>query len=151
MGEIESIIAYTTSISFTAMVNVLTIVSFAVTIYVGLGIRKIRSHYVAKIRVPELKLQLTHHVSELGGFFNDYSNNKELIATEIAQIEPVLQAIKKRLGWSERTKINHAIKMLVVQQKNAQSDATEARSIYNALNGVIAELEQWENDKKWSE
>ena len=151
MDYFHSTIAYLTSSSFTAVVNFLSILGFAVTIYVGLGIRKIRSHFVAKIRVPELKLRLTTHVSNLAGFFNDYSNNKESIETEIAQIEPVLQAIKKRLGWSERTKIKHAIRILIAQQRNTQSTATEARTIYNILNGIVAELEQWENDKKWSE
>lgn len=140
-------VEYLTTPKFTAFVNFLSILGFIVTIYVGLGIRKIRNQYAAKIRVPELKEQLQKHVSNLSGFLNDYANNINSIAIEIAQLEPVLQAIKKRLKWSERGKINKALKMLTNRQKYIQGNENGVRNIFNFLYGLISELEQWENDK----
>jgi Fe-S-cluster formation regulator IscX/YfhJ len=137
---------YFTTNSFTAFVNFLSVLGFIVTVYVGFGVRKIKNQFVAKVRVPELKSQLNLHVSTLSGYLNDYKNNSNAIDIEIARIEPVLQAIKKRFKWSETVKIKQTLKLL----KNRRNvDGT--RDIFNSLHGVIAELEQWENDKKWGE
>lgn len=143
----KPIVEYLTTLKFTAFVNFLSILGFVVTIYVGLGIRKIRNQYAAKIRLPELKEQLQKHVSNLSGFLNDYENNKNPIAIEIAQLEPVLRAIKKRLKWSERSKINQALRMLTDRPKYIQNNEDGVRGIFNFLYGLISELEQWESDK----
>lgn len=87
-----------------------------------------------------IKEELIIYVS---GYLNDYKNNSNAIDIEIARIEPVLQAIKKRLKWSETVKIKQTLKLL----KNRRN-VDETRDIFNSLHGVIAELEQWENDKK---
>lgn len=135
--------------TFTAIVNVLSMLGFVITIYVMFGVRQIKGHYTSRIRVPELKSQLINLASQLGALLNDYQNNKNQIEIEMARIEPVLRAIKKRLGWTERDKVNEALKILVVQQNHATSE-DQIRIIYNLLHGINAELEQWENDKRWS-
>jgi predicted ferric reductase len=83
----SNFINYLLSPSFTAFVNLLALLGFIVTVYVGFGIRKIKTHYAAKIRVPELKAQLQIHVSILSELLNDYQNNKNSIAIEIARLE----------------------------------------------------------------
>lgn len=137
------------SSTFTAIVNVLSLLGFAITIYVMIGVRQIKGHYTSRIRVPELKAQLVSLASQLGALLNDYLNNKNQIELEMEKIAPVLKAIKKRLGWTERNKVNETLKKLN-EQKNHTSGEAQVRLIYNLLHGINAELEQWENDKKWS-
>lgn len=144
---INSMVGNFTSVKITAFVNLLSILGFFVTIYVGFGIRKIRSQYVAKIRVPALKAQLQNHVSTLSSYLNDYTNNKNLIVTEIAQLDPVLHALKKRLKWSERNKIKQVLDMLERRRKYMENNEAGVREFFNYLHGLISELEQWENDK----
>lgn len=138
-----------TSNTFTAIVNVLSVLGFAITIYVMIGVKQIKGHYTSRIRVPELKIQLIDLASQLGKLLNDYQSNRNQIECEMARIEPVLKAIKKRLGWTERGKVNEALKKLNEQQKRTGSEV-QVRMIYNLLHGIHAELEQWEIDKRWS-
>lgn len=136
--------------TFTAIVNVISIIGFVITIFVMVGVRQIKGHYTSRIRVPELRNQLVAHASKIGDFLNDYSNNRNSISLEMAATEPVLRAIKKRLSWSERGKINEALKKINKLQKEPSQSEKDVRLIYNILHGLSSELEQWENDKKWS-
>jgi len=145
----KAIVPSLISSEFTAIVNVLSVIGFVITIIVMVGVRQIKGHYTSRIRVPELKLQLVNLASQLGTLLNDYLNNKDFIEVEIARVEPVLKAIKKRLGLTERDKVNEALKSLRQLERHGSNEA-RVRAIYNRLHGINAELEQWENDKKWS-
>lgn len=135
---------------FTAIVNVISVIGFIITIFVIIGVRQIKGQYTSRIRVPKLRLHLVNHASRIGEFLNDYSNNKNQISLEMANTEPVLQAIKKRLGWTERSKVKEAIKKIHEQQNKLALSEAEVRLIYNLLHGINSELEQWEIDKEWS-
>lgn len=135
--------------TFTAIVNVLSVIGFVITIFVMLGVRQIKGHYTSRIRVPELKDKVVSLASQLGTLLNDYKNNKNHIELEIARIGPVLKAIKKRLSWTERNKVNETLKLLKKHESYGCNEE-RTRTIYNLLHGISAELEQWENDKKWS-
>lgn len=150
MGWFELIATDLTSVKFTAIVNLLSVIGFAITVWVMFGVRQIKAQYTSRIRIPELKNKLSDGASQLGEYLNDYENNRNAIAIEIEKIEPVLKAIKKRLGWSETGKIKEALKELKLCQKNGAQNVDQVRKIYNTLYGISAELEQWENDKKWS-
>jgi hypothetical protein len=80
------------------------VIGFIITIFVMIGVRQIKGQYTSRIRVPELRMRLVAHASQIGEFLNDYSNNRNQISLEMSNAEPVLQAIKKRLGWTERSK-----------------------------------------------
>jgi len=135
---------------FTAIVNVISVIGFIITIFVMIGVRQIRGQYTSRIRVPELRMRLVKHASQIGELLNDYSNNKDYISLEMANTEPVLQAIKKRLGWSERNKVKEAINRVNKLQTKLTSNEGEVRLIYNLLHGISSELEQWEIDQNWS-
>lgn len=137
------------STTFTAIVNVLSVIGFVITIFVMLGVRQIKGQYTSRIRVPELKGEVSNLASQLGTLLNDYKNNKNHIELAIARIGPVLKAIKKRLGWTERNKVNEALRLLKKHESYGCNE-DRIRTIYNILHGINAELEQWENDKKWS-
>ena len=145
-----SMTPYFVSDNFTAIVNVISVIGFFITIFVWLSVRQIKSQYTSRIRVPELKEKLVAHTSKIGEFLNDYTNNKNQILLELSTIEPILNAIKKRLGWTERSKVNETIKMVNKIQKNFTGNEEEIRLIYNHLHGINSELEQWEIDKNWS-
>jgi hypothetical protein len=139
-----------TSTPVTATVNVLSVLGFGVTIYVMFGVRQIKNNYTSRIRVPELRLKLGEHISNIGGFLNDYANNTNQIAPQLEQTESVLKAIKKRLGRVEAKKIQEVLVLMNNLQSNLKGQEEPVRNIYNRLHGVNAELEQWENDMKWS-
>jgi hypothetical protein len=145
-----SMTSYFVSDDFTAIVNVISVIGFFITIFVWISVYQIKSQYTSRIRVPELKGKLVAHTSQIGEFLNDYTNNKNQILLELSTIEPILKAIKKRLGWNERSKVNETIKMVNKLQKNFASNEEEVRLIYNHLHGINSELEQWEIDKNWS-
>jgi hypothetical protein len=146
---INAATTYLTQNTTTAVVNVMSILGFFITVYVMIQIRQIKEYYTARIRLPELRNLLQQYASNLGGFLNDYSNNKNMIILEISKTEPVLQAIKKRLGWSERKRVKEAIKIINDHQNGHNFDEERVRLLYNSLHGISVELEQWENDKRW--
>jgi hypothetical protein len=78
---------------------------------------------------------------------NDYQNNKNSIAIEIARLEPVAYALKKRLKWSERNKINQVTNMLKNRRNHMENHEGGVREFFNLLHGLISELDQWESDK----
>lgn len=145
--SIKAITSFFTSPEFTSFVNFLSVFGFLLTVYVGLTVRKIKYSYAAKIRVPALKIQVQTHISNLGGFLNDYQNNTNLILTEVAKLEPVIFALKNRLRRAERNKVNTVIYLLKNRRNHIQTTEAGVRELYNQLNGLISELEQWENDK----
>lgn len=139
-----------TSSFVTAIVNVLSVLGFGVTIYVMFGVRQIKNNYTSRIRVPELRVKLGEYISNIGDFLNDYANNTNQIAPQLEQTESVLKAIKKRLGRVEAKKIQEVLVLMNNLQINLTGQEDQVRNIYNRLHGVNAELEQWENDMKWS-
>jgi len=150
MGWFEILATDVTSVKFTAIVNLLSVIGFAITVWVMFGVRQIKAQYTSRIRIPALKNQLSICASKLGECLNDYASNRDAIAIEIEKIEPVLKAIKKRLGRNETEKIKDALKELKLCQQNGAQDVDQVRKIYKTLYGISAELEQWENDKMWS-
>jgi hypothetical protein len=139
-----------TSPFVTAIVNVLSVLGFGVTIYVMFGVRQIKNNYTSRIRVPELRMKLGEYISSIGGFLNDYANNKNKISPQLEQTKSVLKAIKKRLGRVEAKKINEVLVLMNNLQINLTNQEVHVREIYDRLHGIIEELEQWENDMKWS-
>lgn len=139
-----------TSSFVTAIVNVLSVLGFGVTIYVMFGVRQIKNNYTSRIRVPELRLKLIELISGIGDLLNDYANNTNQIAPQMEQTESVLKAIKKRLGRAEAKKIQQVLLLMSKLQNNLTGEEVQVRNIYNRLHGVSTELEQWENDMKWS-
>jgi chromosome segregation ATPase len=139
-----------TSPSITAIVNVLSVLGFGVTICVMFAVRQIKNNYTSRIRVPELRIKLGEHISSIGELLNDYANNKNKIAPRMEQIESVLKAIKKRLARPAVVKIQEVLSLMRNLNNEQVTDEAVIREIYNKLHGVSAELEQWENDMKWS-
>lgn len=147
----NSIVPDLVSGEFTAIVNIVSIIGFFITVFVMINVRQIKGQYTSRIRVPELRVNLEEHTSKIGDLLNDYSNNKHNISLELTRTEPVLQAIKKRLGWTERSKVKESIKIIkIIQKTKPISSEDDFRNIYDRLHGINSELEQWENDMKWS-
>ncbi len=138
-----------TTEAITAFANVSSIVGLTITIFVMRAVHQIRRHYDSLARLPELRVRLEAQTSVLGDLMNDYHGNVEAIALELAKLEPVLKALKKRLPWSERDALKGALnKTARVMASNPSENLV--RDLHRSLHRILSELEQRENDNKWS-
>jgi len=145
----ESILTFLTSSPVAAFANLSSVVGLGITIVVAIGVKQIRKHYAAMIRLPELRGQLEGHASALSNLLNDYANNAENIVLELTKIVPVLKAVKKRINWSERDSINEALERIKDFTESSRSE-DRVRAVHHSLHGIMGELDQRERDSKWS-
>src|SRR2546430_1945606 len=84
--------------SLATLGSVASLLSLILTAYVLIELRRIRSLYLFKARVPDLIGRLSQHSSNLSNYLSDFDNSLPDIVKELAVSEAVMTSLTKKLG-----------------------------------------------------
>jgi len=138
------------NISFSDVGNVASILGFSLTIIILLLIKRIKSFYIFRIRVPEISIRLQTIVSNISSLMNDYESSHYSIDIEVAKCEIALKSLRKKISGSAKKSVKELIEKLYYYQKN-QENKTEnnIRNIYVEALKIIEEIKEIQEDYKW--
>lgn len=120
------------------------------TIFIFLGIKKIKQFYFFTARVPENNKKLRYSVKELNGYYSNYENNYENIDKCIAKIEVVLNWLKRNSSKDLRGQVKKTIKnILLVRKAGIPESQNKVWDIYIQLSKINEEVGSQIKDNKW--
>jgi hypothetical protein len=150
----DAIPASTTAFKFSDLADILSVIGFGITliglgltIYVLLTIRKIKSYYVFKARVPDLLKAMSKHGSKLAQFHNDFENSKPQILLEVGQAEVTLKSLNAKVDKQIKISINEVAKQ--ISDYKTYQEKSRAWNIYISLQKVNQEITNLQEDRKW--
>jgi hypothetical protein len=135
-------------ITFSGVGSAASIVSFAITLYLLYAVRKIKSFYVFKARVPELTEQLKEHASKLADLHRDFKESREQVLLEIGKAGVTLKSLKKKVGRPTKKSISVVIKLIDDYNPHNQTPSYLWK-IYVELQKVIQEIISVQSDRAW--
>ena len=134
---------------FVAVVNITSLVGFIITLWVFVEIRRIRSHYVFKGRVPQHTKKLKRSASKIADYMNDFEDMLPQIKLELVSIEVELESLAKKLDRRSRQSINELLKRIRLCVGDRSKSISDLRGIYRDLHRVIARVEELQKDLNW--
>ncbi len=128
--------------------NLLSIVSFVLTIFVLLNVRKLRNAYKLRGRGPSLIKDLSKCASNLSRFLNDYNEFLPQINEELAKVKAKLRSMERKLSRGPKKSVKHVITYIDQCEISAQNEK-QVRETYVEIRKVIEELIENQKDLEW--
>jgi hypothetical protein len=128
--------------------NLLSIVSFVLTIFVLLNVRKLRNAYKLKVRGPLLIKDLSKLASNISSLRNEYNEFLPQLAEELGRVGVKLRAMKRKLSGDPKRSVKHVLACIDQCEVNAQNEE-QIRRTYVEIIKVIEELKDHQKDLDW--
>jgi|ERR1700686_239312 len=132
-----------------------SILSLMLTAFVLFELRRIKSFYLFKARVPDLVGRLSQHSSNLSNYLGDFDNSLPQIVKELAISEAVMTSLTKKLGGDPRKSVQallestHRFRTRYTNINHLQREKESLRGIYVDMAKVVEDLKQLEEDTKF--
>ncbi|HEB36124.1 hypothetical protein LCGC14_0953010 [marine sediment metagenome] len=136
------------NITFTDFGTIASILGLILSILIFFFIRKIKSFYIFKIRVPGLSKRLQDIASSISSYLNDYESSINSIDEAVVTCEVVLKSLKGKLSGSIKKAIKDLIKKI---DQNSYDYRTKdnIRDIYISILKISEEIKELQEDSKW--
>ena len=144
----QSVFELLSSQSFTVLVNVSSVVSLLLTIWVLIGVRSIRRNYTFTARAPELAKELSKRTSKISDYRNDFDHNLLEIDQELVRVRVTLKSLEKKVNRSSKSSITEAINK-IGSYNSGVKNKDGLFEVYLALVNVVGELEELQKDRIW--
>jgi hypothetical protein len=144
----DSLVTEIRKITFSGVGSAASIISFLITLYLFYAVRKIKSFYVSKARIPELIEQLKEHASRLADFHRDFEESRQQVLLEIGRAEVTLKSLKKKVSRPTRKSVRVVIKLIGNYSPFNQTQ-DNLWNIYVELQKVIQEIIGVQSDRAW--
>ena len=135
----------------------LSLVGFALTIWVLVVTRGLRREFTLRGRTPELRKSLASRTRSLLEALNAAPTGKKEIAATLAECKALLENLKPKLPRGERGSVAALIGRLKGKKQGlftilpvTEYSDDELWNIFADLQGIVASLEQREKDASWS-
>jgi hypothetical protein len=129
--------------------SVCSILGLGVSIWVLWSVKRLRSHFLIKARVPELTKALASHAKTLSIVLGNYDEGSRDVKTTFKVCESTLKNLEPKLFGSEKIATKSLLKKLSKSQKSL--DKEKAWTLYNDLQALIESLKHLQKDSKWSQ
>lgn len=136
--------------------DVLSIVSFGLTIWVLFETHSLRRSFALRGRVPELKRSLTSSAKKLPTLLSRWPQSRNETLAIIASARAVLENLLIKLPRRERTAVQRLVRemrgrriSLINYVPISSYTEDDMWNIFAGLQEVIASLEQRERDATW--
>jgi len=138
------------NITFTDIGTIASISGLLLTILIFFLIRKIKSVYIFKGRVPGLSKKLQDIASGIANDLNDYESSITSIDKRVTLCEVVLKSLKEKLQGSIKKDIKSLIKKIGNYQNSKDYETEEhIRDIYLNILKISEEIKELQEDDKW--
>lgn len=135
-------------IAFSDLGTLASILSFVITLYVFFAVRKIKSFYVSKARVPELIDQLKEHASHLADLHRDFNDSRPQVLLEIGKAEVTLRSLKNKVRRPTKKSVAVVIKLIKSYGPYNQTQ-DNLWKIYVEMQKLIQEVVGVQSDRAW--
>jgi len=127
--------------------SISSILGAVITFYILWTIRKIRTHFLSKARIPEILRSLEKNAGDLSKYLREFNDSQREIATILGIVIAILKNLKPKISGVAVKSTKTALKRIRENQKSLTKDATWES--YNNLQALIEELRQYQKDIKW--
>jgi hypothetical protein len=133
----------------------ISVLSLIASSYAALGIRRVRQELISRATLPALSKAMGQHLNALGGHLQDYENNRNDFAAELAGCEANLQSVQRKVA--DPTKVNVYPVLwkiaryrapLPFSKKGPQDSEPDARAIYLALKNIQQQLKNFLDEQR---
>jgi hypothetical protein len=146
--SLKDIVDFLTEIHITALVNVVSLIGFVLTIIVFLNVKRIVKYYVLLGRSPDLTSKIKKHSSNLSNYFNDFDNNRYSIHQELSLSEVTLKSLERKAdGQVKKSVKDLGTKIRNFDWKNGSAD--DAREIHVGMLKLLEEFQDMRQDQEW--
>jgi hypothetical protein len=125
--------------------DVASVIGFFLTIAVYIGLRRIRTFYVFRARVPELADRLREKASTIATLLADYEGSKQQIQIELAEVVVLARSVRDKSAGDPKVEAKQLLKLI---QKRAEA-ADAAWGIYVQMQTLLVTLREIQLDLKW--
>ena len=126
-----------------------SIVGLVLTIYVFMGVRKIKQEFLFRARLPSLLKKIQGHASTISSELPKLPESKNVIVEELAIAQVNIQSLENKSSGSMRI----SLKKLRIEIENIRKtddiNKEPVRAIYLDMNMVIQEISNIREDDKW--
>ena len=126
-----------------------SIVGLGLTVYVFMGVRKIKQEFLFKARLPSLLKKIQGHASTISSELPKLPESKNVITEELAIAQVNIQSLENKSSGSMRS----SLKKLRIEIENIRKDndikKDGIRAIYLDMNMIIQEISNIREDDKW--
>ncbi len=146
----EQIVQFLGSNTFVvALVNLTSIIGFALTIWVLIDVKNIKSYYVFRVRVPQHIEQLQDFASHILDLKNRFEESLDEIDVVLANTDVELESLIKKVNKETQVSLKNLRKQ--IQEYSATFPRSERQlwEIYIALNKVIGKVSNLQQDQNW--
>jgi len=148
----DSIVKLLSGNFFSAIANLLEIIGFVLTVIVFFSIRRIRSFYVFKGRVPEQTEILDKHASALYEFYKTFSDSFQQIKLELKIAEGTVNSLRKKVDRPTRRSLDRVLELITEYNKAgliAPKDKDDLWDVYAEMRKAVDELRNLQQDVTW--
>lgn len=130
-----------------------SLIGFFVTIYVLVEVRRIRSAFLARARLPDLIKELSKAGSALNSHLGQWESQKNEARGQIKIAATLIQATLTMLPKPEKTEMERIQKKLVDATQHfpdeRHSNVEAAWDLYSDIQSCITSLNQVTKNMKW--
>lgn len=124
-----------------------SLLSLIVTVAVLLSVGRLKGHFVARVRLPELLQTLKEHTKDLNVSLKDFESNIREIRAEIKRSVPTLKNVKKKVSREAGRDIGIILNKIANSKNPITRD--EAWDIYSELQALILTVDNIVRDIQW--
>jgi len=150
--NLDSIVRILSGDFFSAIANLLEIAGFVLTVIVFFSVRRIRSFYVFKGRVPEQTETLDKHAFALSEYYREFSDSSKQIKLELKIAEGTVNSLRKKVDRPTRRSLDRVLELIVEYNKAgliAPQDKDDLWDVYVEMRKVVDELKNLQQDVTW--
>ncbi len=112
------------------------------------NVRRIRSFFLARARVPELIRALQIHMTKLERHLEAYEESRSDFHSEMAKTKATLINLAPKLPRTTKKEVDVFLIALQVVSRSASKE--EVRRVFDRLTTLLASVRHLEKDMKWS-
>ncbi|MDI6792939.1 MAG: hypothetical protein QME81_08755 [bacterium] len=131
--------------------SIASIVGLILTLVVFISLRRIRSEFLFKVRVPELQESLKAHASKVFEYHRDYeTSKKDEINKELAIAEVNLKSLARKTLGELKTSTKKLQKQIEEFRRNGKvRSKDELYEIYIEMIKLSEEITNFRRDDQW--
>ncbi|PYR68822.1 MAG: hypothetical protein DMF88_08020 [Acidobacteria bacterium] len=145
----STIWSWITGPTFTGIAALASVASLLLTIWVALGVYRLKASYLFSARAPQLAKQLRNHAANLAEYLNDFKAFEDKIREELAATEVTALSLARKIDWRRRRTVKQLGKAIKRMGKKQQFSEAELREVYVQLVKVNEHVKDLQADLKW--
>ncbi|MEX0740987.1 MAG: hypothetical protein WD071_16765 [Pseudohongiella sp.] len=128
-----------------------SITGLGFTIYVFLGVRKIKQEFLFRARLPSLLKKIQNHASTISSELTNLPDSSHAIIEELAIAQVNIRSLENKSSGTMRLSLKKLRLIIEEIRENQSIDKNSIRAVYLEMNMVIQEISNIREDDKWSQ